>query len=147
MIATIVRNGFRALRRDRGAIILSFVLPVAFFSIFAIVFGGMSGNCTPRVNVLVVDQDRSATSERLVRGLQQETALVVATRPEAKEGQPPPSDYTAATAEAAVKQGTAPAALIIPAGFGAQSRLLHARLRAVSRSGSSTTAPTRWPHR
>ncbi len=119
MIGTIVRNGFRALRRDRGAMILSFVLPVAFFSIFAIVFGGMNGNSTPRVNVLVVDQDRSATSERLVRGLQQETALVVATRPEAKEGQPPPSDYTAVTAEAAVKQGTAPVALIIPAGFGA----------------------------
>ncbi|MGB9457631.1 MAG: ABC transporter permease [Bryobacteraceae bacterium] len=119
MIGTIVRNGFRALRRDRGAMILSFVLPVAFFSIFAIVFGGMNGSSTPRVNVLVVDQDRSATSERLVRGLQQETALVVATRPEAKEDQPPPSDYTAATAEAAVKQGTAPVALIIPAGFGA----------------------------
>lgn len=119
MIGTIVRNGFRALRRDRGAMILSFVLPIAFFSIFAIVFGPMSGNSTPRVNVLVVDQDRSATSERLVRGLQQETALVVATHPEAKEGEPPPSEYTAATAEAAVKQGTAPVALIIPAGFGA----------------------------
>ncbi|MGD0667660.1 MAG: ABC transporter permease [Bryobacteraceae bacterium] len=119
MIGTIVRNGFRALRRDRGAMILCFVLPIAFFSIFAIVFGGMNGSSTPRVNVLVVDQDRSATSERLVRGLQQETALVVTTRPEAKEGEPPPSDYTAATAEAAVKHGTAPVALIIPAGFGA----------------------------
>ncbi len=118
MIGTIVRNGFRALRRDRGAMILCFILPVAFFSIFAIVFGGMTGNSTPRVNVLVVDEDHSATSARLVRGLQQEGALVVATRPEAKEGQPPPPQYTAATAEAAVKQGTAPAALIIPAGFG-----------------------------
>ena len=38
MIAAIVRTSFRALRRDRGAFILSFVLPVAFFSIFAVIF-------------------------------------------------------------------------------------------------------------
>ena len=119
MIATIVLNGFRALRRDRGALILSFILPVAFFSIFAVVFGPMSGNSTPRVNVLVVDEDRSATSERLVRGLRQESSLVAATHPEAKAGEPPPPEYTAATAEAAVKRGTAPVALVIPAGFGA----------------------------
>jgi ABC-2 type transport system permease protein len=119
MIATIVRNGFRALRRDRGAWILSFILPVAFFSIFAFVFAGMGGNSTPRVNVLVVDEDRSASSERLVRGLRQEGSLVATTRPEAKTGEPTPPEYTAATAVAAVKSGTAPVALIIPAGFGA----------------------------
>jgi len=119
MIATIVRNGFRALRRDRGAWILSFILPVAFFSIFAFVFAGMGGNSTPRVNVLVVDEDRSASSERLVRGLRQEGSLVATTRPEVKTGEPTPPEYTAATAVAAVKSGTAPVALIIPAGFGA----------------------------
>ena len=54
MIFTIVRNGFRSLRRDRGALILSFVLPVAFFSIFAVVFGPMSGNSTPRDRKSVV---------------------------------------------------------------------------------------------
>ena len=121
MIATIVRNGFRALRRDRGAWILSFILPVAFFSIFAFVFAGMGGNSTPRVNVLVVDEDRSASSERLVRGLRQEGSLVATTRPEVKTGEPPPPEYTTATAVAAVKSGTAPVALIIPAGFGANN--------------------------
>ena len=35
MIAVIVRNGFRSLRRDRGAFLLAFILPIAFFSIFA----------------------------------------------------------------------------------------------------------------
>jgi ABC-2 type transport system permease protein len=119
MIATIVRNGFRALRRDRGALVLCFVVPVAFFSIFAIIFGSMSGNSTPRVHVLVVDEDHSVASARLVRGLHQERALATDTRPETKTGEPKPPEYTAATAEAAVKNGTAPAALIIPAGFGA----------------------------
>jgi ABC-2 type transport system permease protein len=119
MIFTIVRTGFRSLRRDRGALILSFILPIAFFSIFAIVFGPMSGNSTPRVHVLLVDEDGSAASVRLVQALQRETALVAVTRPEAKKGEPEPPAYTAATAEAAVKNGTAPVALIVPAGFGA----------------------------
>jgi ABC-2 type transport system permease protein len=123
MIYTIVRNGFHALRRDRGALILSFILPIAFFSIFGIVFGGMRGSATPRVSVLVVDEDRSPVSERVVRGLQHDPSLLVSTHPEPKAGagkeEPVPADYTAATAEDAVKQGVAPVALIIPNGFGA----------------------------
>lgn len=119
MIATIILTGFRALRRDRAAFILSFVLPIAFFSIFATVFGGMGGNHTPRVSVLVVDEDRSFASGRLVRALLREPALLAATRPQIKKGEPAPPEYTAATAETAVKQGVAPAALMIPKGFGA----------------------------
>jgi ABC-2 type transport system permease protein len=119
MIAAIVLNGFRALRRDRGALILSFILPVAFFSIFAAIFGGMGGSGTPRVSVLVVDEDRSAVSERLVQALLQEPSLDARTHPKPKKGEPVPPDYTAAGAETAVKQGEVPAALIIPKGFGA----------------------------
>ena len=69
MIAAIVGNGFRALRRDRGALILSFILPIAFFSIFGTIFGGRGGGGTPRVSVLVVDQDRSTVSQRLIQSL------------------------------------------------------------------------------
>ena len=119
MIGTIVLNGFRAIRRDRGALVLSFVLPVAFFSIFALVFGPMSSESTPRVSVLVVDEDHSAASERLVAGLAGEHALRAATHAEAKAGEPQPPDYTAASAGAAVRKGAAPVAIIIPAGFGA----------------------------
>lgn len=123
MIYTIVRNGFLALRRDRGALILSFVLPIAFFTIFGIVFGGMRTTGTPRVSLLVVDEDRSPVSERVVRGLQHDPSLLVSTHPETKPGAskdaPVPPDFTAATAETAVKQGVAPVALIIPNGFGA----------------------------
>ena len=51
MIWSIVRNGFRGLRRDRAALILSFVLPIAFFSIFAYVFGSMGSQGASRVAV------------------------------------------------------------------------------------------------
>jgi ABC-2 type transport system permease protein len=119
MILAIVINGFRSLRRDRGAMILSFILPIAFFSIFGYIFGGMGGRGTPRVNVLVVDEDHSAVSGRLVEALLQETSLDASTHAKAKKGEPVPADYTAASAETAVREGNAPAALIIPSGFGA----------------------------
>jgi ABC-2 type transport system permease protein len=65
-----------------------------------------------------VDQDRSTVSQRLIQSLLQEPSLDAYTHPEAKKGEPVPPDYTAASAEAAVKHGDSPAALIIPKGFG-----------------------------
>jgi ABC-2 type transport system permease protein len=107
-----------ALRRDRGALVLSFVLPLAFFSIFAVIFGKQN-DATPKVKVIVVDEDQSEASRDLVNGLKSESSLVVMTAPAAKSKKaPPPADYTAATAEDAVKAGDAPVALIIPRGFG-----------------------------
>ena len=116
MISAIVRTALVSLRRDRGALALSFILPVVFFSIFAIIFGGRR-DTTPRVTVVVVDEDHSRASQRLFQGLKQEGSLVVKTRPEPVKGTEQP-EYTAATAEAAVRKGSAPVAVIIPHGFG-----------------------------
>jgi linearmycin/streptolysin S transport system permease protein len=112
----IIRTAWTALRRDRGALALSFILPVSFFTIFAVIFGGRS-NSTPKVSVILVDEDHSGVSQKLIKGLSEES-LSVLTRPAPKRGVEQP-DYTAATAEDAVRAGTAPVALIIPSGFGA----------------------------
>lgn len=116
MILPIVRTAFVSLRRDKAALALSFVLPIAFFTIFAVIFGGMH-DTTPRITVILVDEDQSTASQQLVQGLKSETSLTMLTRPASKEKTVPP-DYTAATAEAAVKAGDAPVALVIPKGFG-----------------------------
>ena len=117
MIPAIVRTAMTSLRRDRAALALSFVLPIVFFTIFALVFGGRRST-TPRVMVLLADEDRSPVSTRLVDALQQEGSLLIKLRPAAVKGVEQP-EYTAATAELAVKSGEAPIALIIPHGFGA----------------------------
>jgi ABC-2 type transport system permease protein len=118
LIFQVARTALIALKRDRGALVLSFVLPLAFFSIFAVIFG-RENNSTPKVKLIVVDQDQSQASTALVKGLEGESSLVVMMKPEAKsKSAAAPADYTAATAEAAVKAGDAPVALIIPAGFG-----------------------------
>ena len=112
----ILRTAIVSLRRDRGALALSFILPVVFFSIFAVIFGGRRDS-TPKVSVIVVDQDHSRISQRLVKGLQSEGALTVKTRPTPVKGAEQP-EYTASSAEEAVKAGKAPVALVIPRGFG-----------------------------
>jgi len=116
MIFPIVRSAFVSLKRDRGALALSFILPVVFFSIFAVIFGGR-GNSPPKVRVIVVDEDGSRASERLVQGLKSENSLIVSSRPAPVKGIEQ-REYTATTAENAVKDGDAPVALIIPKGFG-----------------------------
>lgn len=118
MIFAIARTALTGLRRDRASLALSFVLPIAFFTIFAMVFSGQH-NTIPRVQVIVVDEDHSVASRDLVRGLEREGSLQVSTHPDAKQNAPAPPDYTAASAEAAVKSGDVPVALIIPAGWGA----------------------------
>lgn len=117
MIAAIVQTAMTGLRRDRASLALSFVLPIAFFTIFALVFGGQH-DTIPKVHLIVVDEDHSAASRHLLRGLEREGSLVVSTRPERKDANGPAPEYTAATAEAAVKAGTVPVALIIPVGWG-----------------------------
>ena len=116
MILPIVRTALVSLRRDRAALALAFMLPVGFFTIFAVIFGGMH-DTTPKITVILVDEDHSAASRQLAQGLQRETSLTVLLRPASKEKTAQP-DYNAATAEAAVKAGDAPVALVIPKGFG-----------------------------
>ena len=114
----IIRTAIASLRRDKASLALSFVLPIAFFTIFAIIFGGQH-DTIPRVKVIVVDEDKSNASQSLVNALLHEDALRATTHPDGKENQPAPPDYTEATAEVAVKAGDAPVALIIPQGWGA----------------------------
>jgi ABC-2 type transport system permease protein len=116
LIFAIVRTAILALLRDRGALALNFILPLAFFSIFALVFGGRR-DVTPRVKVLVVDEDGSRFSQGVVHGLEQAGSLQVRIRPEPVNGSEQP-EYTAATAGVDVKNGNAPVAIIIPRGLG-----------------------------
>jgi ABC-2 type transport system permease protein len=117
LIVPIVGTALMALRRDRPALAMSFILPIGFFTIFAVIFGGQHDS-THKINVILVDQDQSRTSHELAKGLEREDSLVIMTRPTSKDKAAALPDYTAATAEAAVKAGDAPVALIIPAGFG-----------------------------
>jgi ABC-2 type transport system permease protein len=113
MIATLLKAGWLNLKRDRVAQALTFLLPIVFFSIFAMVFGGQGGAQTNRVRVAVVDEDHSEFSQRVVSGLEKEPGLRVRTAGD--DG----VVLDRARAEALVRDGEVPVAVVIPAGSGA----------------------------
>ncbi len=117
MILAIAKNRLMNLRRDRAAFVLAFVLPVAFFTIFAAIFSGAGKAATRKVSVVIVDEDGSDASKRFVAALKAEAGLSVGLKP-GDENDPKGPFYTAAQAEQAVRKGEVPVALIIPKGFG-----------------------------
>ena len=116
MILAVVRTHFARLKRDRAALVLSFVVPVVFFSVFASIFGG-SRSSTPRIRLVVVDEDSSDNSRRFVSALGAEKGLNVIFAAGAQDPQAG-LPYDRKGAEEAVRSGEAPLALIVPKGFG-----------------------------
>ncbi len=112
MIGTLLRIFWLHLRRDRVVWLLTFIVPVAFFSIFAIIFGSQGKSSTPTVHVAVVDEDGSDFSKKLVETLENDPSLRV-THAEAS-GTP----LGRAGAEKLVRDGTVSAAIIFPKGLG-----------------------------
>jgi ABC-2 type transport system permease protein len=65
----VVAVQWRMLRRDRGALIMSFALPALVFAIFAVIFSGTSGG-EVTVTVAVHDARESTQSRRLLNAMQ-----------------------------------------------------------------------------
>ncbi len=122
MIGTLLRVRWTELRRDRTALLLTFVLPVVFFSIFAVIFGGMAGNDDgPRaVDVVLVDEDGTAVSRAYAEALAAQDGLDVTvldaeglSEAERTDGRTP-----AEAARGRVRRGAVPVAVVLPPGFG-----------------------------
>jgi ABC-2 type transport system permease protein len=109
MIRTLLAVGWLNLKRDYVALVLTFVLPIVFFSIFAAIFGGIGSAAaggTDGVTVVLVDQDGTELSRRIADALRAEPALAVIS------GEPGIEE-----ARALVRQGDAPVAIILPKGY------------------------------
>ncbi len=118
MIFAVARNRLLNLRRDRAAFILAFVLPVAFFTIFAGIFSNSGSRAaTRRIRIAVVDEDGSDVSRLWIDALRAERALEPVTAQGGGKALPA-GPYTAPSAAEAVRKGEIPVALVIPKGFG-----------------------------
>lgn len=115
MIFQVVRTSWMNLRRDHAALMLTFLVPIVFFSIFASVFGGRSMRVS-KVRLAVADEDHSESSAQLIAALKAEGALRIV------EGDKALKPFDARSAEATVRKGDIAVALIIPKGFG-ESRI------------------------
>ncbi len=76
MIWTVFEINLRRLLHNRVELMLTFVVPIAFFSIFAIIFGGGVGSAaTPRIKVVAVDEVDSPSSRSVVSLLKENEGL------------------------------------------------------------------------
>lgn len=113
---TFLRIHWIGMKRDRVVQALTFLLPIMFFSIFATVFSNQS-DPTRKVRVAVVDEDQTNYSQQLMKALMAEGALDIRLTA-AREGvNGVPLDRAAA--EALVRDGDVPVAVILPKGIGA----------------------------
>ena len=97
MIRTLLRINWINLKRDYIALGLTFIMPIVFFSIFAFIFGSMSGggsSTTDSTRVIVVDEDRSDVSRRYVQAIDDQDALKVFAVPAASDDDPAPEPYS-----------------------------------------------------
>lgn len=101
MIGVIMRIMARTLVRDRGALALGVVMPLAVFVVFATIFAGATGEQL-RIRVAIADEQRSEPSARLVAALRADPSLAVA-----------PAAVTADEVMALVTRGTIDAGLVI----------------------------------
>ena len=117
MILHLVRDYWVQLSRDRAAQILSFLVPLVFFSIFAMVYQSIgSFDSASRVKLLVVDESNSERSRAIVQALQQDSSLRVRTVVPSGGPGAPGSPLTREAAELLVQRGAAGVALVLPAG-------------------------------
>jgi len=116
MILAVARTHLARLKRDRAGFTLAFVVPIAFFSVFALIFGNPRSG-TRRVPLIVVDEDGSEISGRFLAALGREAGLKTLADRAAPDGvRRLPYDRKAA--ETAVREGEASVALVVPQGFG-----------------------------
>lgn len=111
MIGTVMRIGWLSLRRDRMALVLTFVLPVAFFAIFAGVFGAMDRGRANPVKAGLAALDTSDFGREFAAAVQSSEHLQVAEASSA--------DVVEARAELAgkVRSGELTAAVVLAPGF------------------------------
>ncbi len=121
MILTVIRIGLLRLRNNPLEMLLTFVVPVIFFSIFALIFGsGLGSGETSAVKAVIVDEDNSDSSAALVEKLKADSGLAdvasaAALAPDQIDVKP--EGVTREIALAAVRDGNAKIAIVVAEGF------------------------------
>lgn len=111
MIAMILRISWLNLKRDRTALMLTFILPLLFFSVFALVFGAMDRpDLRPLDTAVVVEQDNP---------IGQRLRQVIAASPQVRLVELPdmPRPIDGHALRQYVREGSAQVVIAVPQGF------------------------------
>lgn len=113
VLFSLVKKDLRLLFKDRGALVVLFLLPIMFISVMSFALKPMYEDDSEKVfEVLVMDNDISKESQALVQQLQLNGTLSILTEVEGKK-------LTEEVLAKRVQDGDYPIGFIIPAGFAA----------------------------
>ncbi|MBV7537971.1 ABC transporter permease [Duganella sp. sic0402] len=104
LIALIRKDLIRYLH-DKRALMLHLLMPVVLAAFFGSLFGGSGASNTSKIDVGLVVQDQSAIGQKIAAGLKADETLRII-------------DLSADEAQAKVRAGKLPVAVVIPADFG-----------------------------
>ena len=114
MIWTVIQTSWRRLRNNRSELLLTFIVPMVFFSIFALIFGSRdASSSTPKIKVAISNEWPSKLSDRAVALLQEQKSLRITDRSAKSTGNASSSiSVTRVTAEDLVRRGMVSAAVV-----------------------------------
>jgi len=116
MIWTVVRVGLLRMWHGRTEILLTFVVPIVFFTVFAFIFDEQIGlGKSPKVNLALVDEDHTPLSRDLLSSLAESEMLRVYSP--AEHGAGPHIFNSVDPAEDLVLAGALPLAVLVPDGW------------------------------
>lgn len=114
MIWTVIQTSWRRLRNNRSELFLTFIVPMVFFSIFALIFGSRdSSSSTPKIKVAISNEWPSELSDRAIVLLQEQKSLRFTDR--SSQSSPNASGVKSVTRESAedlVRRGMVSAAIV-----------------------------------
>ena len=117
MVWMVLKTNLRRLTHNRAELLLMFVVPVIFFSIFAVIFGQGLGT-TPKIKVVIADRCDSEASQSIVETLLESPGL----RPMSDVS---PAALSRQEARGMVRRGTVSMAIVLESdGRGVAAELL-----------------------
>ncbi len=111
MIGPVFRTGVLNLLHSRVDILLTFLVPIAFFTVFTLIFDRGVGT-TRELPIVIADEDGSGAGRELGRRLGEQAGLRLHW-----PGGEPGAPVTREAAEHAIRGGFAKAAIVIPPGW------------------------------
>ena len=117
MIWTVMQTSWRRLKNNRSELFLTFIVPIVFFSIFAVIFGSRdASSSTPKIKIAISDSSGSALSERAVKLLEEQKSLRISENSRSsdasKKGASGASSVSRSAAEDLVRRGMVSAAIV-----------------------------------
>jgi ABC-2 type transport system permease protein len=116
MFLDVARTHWIKFGRDRAGFIMTFVVPIAFFSIFAVMLGGAGKGGTSKLHVAIIDQTTNGSSAAFLEVLRSEKSLDLIGKALDTHGDRT-LPMTPAAAESEIRSGNLGLAMVIPRQF------------------------------